>query len=150
MVEELATVVDSDATGVWLSTTPVGSCNACNVSDDCGTGIVAKTLTPRQHRFFVSTTLALLPGEQVRIAVSEQHLLQAAFMVYMLPLLLVLCCAVLASSVFLFAEIGVIVAAAAGGFTGFMLARRYSQWQQRQSEQIHIVEVMPQLGVVSR
>ena len=90
MVEEIATVVAVEAGGVWLSTTPVASCNACNVSDDCGTGIVAKTMTPRQQRFFITTPLSLLPGEQVKIGLQESSLLVAALMVYLLPLLLLL------------------------------------------------------------
>ena len=90
MVEQIATVLRADANGFWLTTTPVSSCNSCQVSTDCGTGIVTKSLTPRQHSFFVSTTLQLLPGEQVKIGMAEQRLLQAAAMVYLLPLVLML------------------------------------------------------------
>ena len=82
MVEEIATVVRSDSAGLWLTTTPVASCNACQVSDDCGTGIVAKTLTARSQQFFVPTRLNLLPGEQVKVGLSEQQLIVAALMVY--------------------------------------------------------------------
>ncbi|OYW96740.1 MAG: sigma E positive regulator RseC/MucC, partial [Alishewanella sp. 32-51-5] len=78
MVEEIATVVATESDGVWLTTTPAGSCNSCHASGDCGTGIVAKTLTPRQRRFFVKSALPLLPGEQVRIGVAEQGLVTAA------------------------------------------------------------------------
>ena len=57
MVEEIATVVSVEQKGVWLMTTPVASCNACQVSEDCGTGIVAKTLTPKTLHFFVASEL---------------------------------------------------------------------------------------------
>lgn len=145
MVEEIATVVAVEAGGVWLSTTPVASCNACNVSDDCGTGIVAKTMTPRQQRFFITTPLALLPGEQVKIGLQENSLLMAALMVYLLPLLLLLGGAVTAGLAGL-AEGWVILAALTGAIAGFMLARRYGRLQQS-TEQISIVEVLPQLAV---
>lgn len=147
MVEQLASVVATESNGVWLTTTPVSSCNACNVSDDCGTGIVAKTLTPRQHRFFVSTDLSLLPGEQVKIAVSEQNLLQAAFIVYLLPLVLMLLAALFASHSLMLAEGWVMLAALLGASVGFLIARRYSLWQQSQTEQIHIMQVLPQLAI---
>ena len=87
MVEEIATVVAAESGGVWLTTTPAGTCNACQVSNDCGTGIVTKALTPRRQRFFVSTELSLLAGEQVRIGVAEQSLLKAAALVYLMPLM---------------------------------------------------------------
>lgn len=147
MIEQLASVVATEKSGVWLTTTPVSSCNSCHVSDDCGTGIVAKTLTPRQHRFFVSTELSLLPGEQVKIAVSEQNLLQAALMVYFLPLVLMLLAGLFASHYLVLAEGWVMLAALLGASGGFVLARRYSLWQQSQTEQIHIMQVLPQLAI---
>ncbi|MDX1391581.1 MAG: SoxR reducing system RseC family protein, partial [Rheinheimera sp.] len=81
MVEEIATVVACDDNGFWLTTTPVASCNSCQASADCGTGIVAKTLTPRTLHFFVPSTLKLLPGEQVKIGLAEPALINAALMV---------------------------------------------------------------------
>lgn len=146
MVEEIATVVASEADGVWLTTTPQGTCNSCQVSDDCGTGLVTKALTPRQQRFFLPTTLALLPGEQVRIGVAEQPLLMAAFMVYLLPLLLLVLCAALASYAGL-TEGLVILWSCAGTAVGFFIARRYSQ-QQSPAQHIRILEVLPALAVV--
>lgn len=147
MVEEIATVVSCDSDGVWLTTTPVASCNACHVSDDCGTGIVAKTLTPRQQYFFVASKLPLLPGEQVRIGLSEQSLVIAALMVYLLPLLLMMLAAV-AGSLAQLSEPWLIVLALAGAVSGFLLARRYGQRQETLS-QIQIIEVLPSLGVHS-
>lgn len=147
MVEQLASVVATETNGVWLTTTPVTSCNACNVSDECGTGIVAKTLTPRQHRFFVTTELRLLPGEQVKIAVSEQNLVQAALMVYFLPLVLMLIASLVASYSLQLAEGWVMLAALFGASLGFLFARRFGQWQQQKSEQIHILQILPQLAL---
>lgn len=145
MVEEIATVAACEDNGVWLTTTPVASCNACNVSDECGTGIVAKTMTSRQQRFFVPTALSLLPGEQVKIGMDEQNLIMAALMVYLLPLVLLLVLSLLGNAVGL-AEGWVMLLALAGTASGFMLARRYGQRQEKQS-QIVILEVLPSIGV---
>jgi sigma-E factor negative regulatory protein RseC len=144
MVEEIATVISCDNNGVWLSTTPVASCNACQVSDDCGTGIVAKTLTPKTQHFFVPSALKLLPGEQVKIGLPERNLLMAALMVYLLPLLLMLLATVLGSVAGL-AEHWLMLLALVGAGSGFMLARRYGQSEQQ--AHIHIIEVLPSLGV---
>ena len=53
MLEEIATVMKSQSDGVWLKTQSVSSCNACQANNDCGTGVVAKALTPRENLFFV-------------------------------------------------------------------------------------------------
>ncbi|MBU2113965.1 MAG: SoxR reducing system RseC family protein [Gammaproteobacteria bacterium] len=145
MVEEIATVVATAPGGVWLTTTPVGTCNACQVSSDCGTGIVTKALTPRQSRFFLATDLPLLAGEQVRIGVAEQHLVTAALMVYLLPLLL-LVGAALSASVAGLAEIWLILLSAVAAGLGFVIARRYDQ-RQHSAQPIHILAVLPALKV---
>lgn len=145
MVEQIATVLRADANGFWLTTTPVSSCNSCQVNTDCGTGIVAKSLTPRQHSFFVSTTLQLLPGEQVKIGMAEQRLLQAAAMVYLLPLVLMLLLALTGAAMGL-AEGWLMLLALLGASAGFMLARYYSVQQEKQP-QIVILDVLPSVGI---
>ena len=145
MVEEIATVVSVDNHGVWLTTTPVGSCNACQVSEDCGTGIVAKTMTPKQSHFFVPSELKLLAGEQVKIGVSEQSLIAAALMVYLLPLLLMLLLLLPANALGLNEGLQML-AAAAGALAGFAVARLYGRNQEKRTN-IHILEVLPSLGV---
>lgn len=145
MVEEIATVVACDDGGLWLSTTPVSSCNACQVSDDCGTGIVAKTLTPRQQQFFVASELKLLPGEQVKIGLAEPELVKAALMVYLLPIVLLLGFALLAATVTA-SEGLLLLAGLVGAAVGFGLARYYDQ-KQANHQKIQILAVLPTLGV---
>ncbi|WP_333608175.1 SoxR reducing system RseC family protein [Arsukibacterium sp.] len=147
MVEQIATVLATDTDGVWLTTSPVSSCNACQVSTDCGTGIVTKTFTPRTQRFFVATTLPLLPGEQVTIGMAEQGLVLAAARVYLLPLLLMLVSVLLLHWWLAPAEAVLLLAAAASLGAGFMLARWYDQRQATLSQQLTIVAVLPQLGL---
>lgn len=145
-VDEIATVVATEQHGVWLTTTPAGSCNSCQVSGDCGTGIVAKTFTPRQQRFFVSTELKLLPGEQVRIGIAQQGLLLAALLVYLLPLALMLLSVTVLNIFWQVAEIWSLLLAVMAMAVGFYLARRYDQ-RPGQSEQVQILEVLPQLAL---
>lgn len=147
MVEELATVVAAETAGVWLVTTPAGSCNSCNVSADCGTGIVAKTFTPRQNRFFVKTSLNLLPGEQVQIGITEHGLVLAALMVYLLPLLLMLMVLLLVQTLWQPAELWLVFSAMLAAAGGFYLARLYNDKVQQQQEQVQILRVLPQLKV---
>ncbi|MDX3773979.1 SoxR reducing system RseC family protein [Chromatiaceae bacterium AAb-1] len=147
MADEIATVVSSEHNGVWLSTTPVSSCHACHASENCGAGVVAKTFTPKKTRFFVVTDKTLLPGERVRIAITEQSLIKAAFMVYLMPLLLMFACILLARHWWQPAEGWLILLAVVSAAGGFLLARKYNHWLARQPEQITITEVLPQLGL---
>lgn len=145
MVEQIATVLRVEQDGVWLSSTPVASCNACQVSSDCGTGIVAKTLTARSQQFFVPTRLNLLPGEQVKVGLSEQQLIVAALMVYLLPLVLLLTLALAGAAAGL-SEGYLMLLGLLGAASGFMLARRYGK-QQEQHSQVVILQVLPSVGV---
>lgn len=146
MIEQIATVLAVESDGVWLETTPVTTCNACHVSNDCGTGIVAKTMTPRQNRFFIITELPLLPGEQVRVATAGEQLVTAALLVYLLPLLLMILCALLIHLGWQAAEGWVMLAAASGAGAGLLLARYYgtklATWQP-----LSILAVLPEIKV---
>lgn len=146
MVEEIATVVATEQDGLWLTTTPAGSCNSCQVSGDCGTGIVAKTFTPRQRRFFVKSALKLLPGEQVRIGTAEKSLVTAALLVYLMPLLLMIVSISLLHSLWSLPEPWLLLAAVVALYTGFRLARWLEQGLP-QTETVQILQVLPQLMV---
>ncbi|KKO48557.1 sigma E positive regulator RseC/MucC [Arsukibacterium sp. MJ3] len=146
MIEQIATVLAVDEGGVWLGTTPVTTCNACQVSSDCGTGIVAKTLTPRQNRFFVSTHLTLLPGEQVKIATTEQQVVIAALLVYLLPLVLMLLLALVADLAWQVSEGWTMLAALFGACAGLLIARYYGN-NVATAQQLNIVAVLPALKV---
>jgi sigma-E factor negative regulatory protein RseC len=146
MIEQIATVLAVDEGGVWLGTTPVTTCNSCQVSSDCGTGIVAKTLTPRQNRFFVTTHLTLLPGEQVKIATTEQQIVIAALLVYLLPLVLMLLLALVADLAWQVSEGWTMLAALLGACAGLLIARYYGNNVATQ-QQLNIVAVLPALKV---
>lgn len=146
MIEQIATVLAVEPDGVWLGTTPVTTCNSCHASADCGTGIVAKTMTPRQNRFFINTELPLLPGEQVRVATAGQQLVTAALLVYLLPLLLMIMAALLVHLGWQAAEGWVMLAAAAGAGCGLLVARYYGVKMALQ-QQLSILAVLPDITV---
>lgn len=145
MLEEIATVMKSQSDGVWLKTQSVGSCNACQANNDCGTGVVAKALTPRDNLFFVKSQLPLLEGQKVKIAVSEQHLLSAAALMYLLPLFCLIAVSALLSRLQL-AESTIVLGSLAALVAGFGVARLFSG-PSTQQEQIEILAVLPELAV---
>ncbi|KKL02612.1 sigma E positive regulator RseC/MucC [Rheinheimera mesophila] len=145
MLEEIATVMKSQADGVWLKTQSVSSCNACQANNDCGTGVVAKALTPRENLFFVKSQLQLLEGQKVKIAVSEQQLLSAAALLYLLPL-----CCLIAVAAFLsrlqLAETTVVLGSLAALLAGFVIARLFTGSATEQ-QHVEIIAVLPELAV---
>jgi sigma-E factor negative regulatory protein RseC len=145
MLEEIATVMKTEADGVWLKTQSVSSCNACQSNNDCGTGVVAKALTPRDNLFFVRSPLQLLAGQKVKIAVSEQHLVSAAALLYLLPLFCLIAVAALLSQLQL-AEGTVILGSLAALACGFVFARSFNG-SSKQQEQIEILQILPDLAV---
>ena len=145
MLEEIATVMKSQSDGVWLKTQSVSSCNACQSNNDCGTGVVAKALTPRENLFFVKSPLQLLEGQKVKIAVSEQHLLSAAALLYLLPLFCLIAVAALLSRLQL-AESAIVLGSLTALIVGFGIARFFSGPAAKQ-EQIEILAVLPELAV---
>lgn len=145
MLEEIATVMKSQSDGVWLKTQSVSSCNACQANNDCGTGVVAKALTPRENLFFVKSPLQLLEGQKVKIAVSEHHLLSAAALLYLLPLFCLIAVAALLSRLQL-AESAIVLGSLTALVAGFGIARFFSGPAAAQ-EQIEILAVLPELAV---
>ncbi|MCT6698985.1 SoxR reducing system RseC family protein [Rheinheimera sp. 4Y26] len=151
MVEEIATVVQTDAQGVWLETRVQSSCQACSANDSCTSGVVAKHLTNRQYRFFLPYPpelqhKELLPGQQVRIGLHEGVLLKSALVVYLLPLLLFI------AAVFLmfWAEAGEgwqLCAGIVAALPGYYLARRFGVQQGGAEQQVELLAVLPTLAV---
>ena len=86
MIEEIATVMKTDADGVWLQTKVTSSCQSCSANDSCTSGVVAKAMTRRDYQFFLPNHTDLLPGQQVRIGIADGVLMKSALLVYLLPL----------------------------------------------------------------
>lgn len=151
MVEEIATVVQTEAQGVWLETRVQSSCQACSANDSCTSGVVAKHLTNRRYRFFLPypPELAhkeLLPGQQVRIGLHEGVLLKSALVVYLLPLLLFIAAVLL----MFWAEAGEgwqLFAGIVAAMPGYYLARRFGLRQGGAEQQVELLAVLPTLAV---
>lgn len=141
MIEEIATVsavYDGQVEVVCFSKS---ACGQCQQNSNCGTGIVSKALPGRDHRFVITTDLALTVNQQVRIGIPDHSLLRSVFLVYLFPLLLVLAGALLASIGLGMGDGGTILGAAIGGTLGFVLASRYSG--QLATEPVIIAVLLP-------
>ncbi|MBU1435947.1 MAG: SoxR reducing system RseC family protein [Gammaproteobacteria bacterium] len=149
MVEEIATVVQVEAAGVWLQTKVVSSCQACSANDSCTSGVVAKAMTRRDYRFFLPQTTSeseLLVGQQVRIGIHEDVLVKSALLVYLLPLLSFISALALAFSAG-WSEGGQLLLAIGGGVGGMLLSRKLSLNLGSVQQQVQLLAVLPNLTV---
>lgn len=141
MMEEIATVVVVREGGVEVACFSKSACGQCRQSSQCGTGIVAKALPGREHRFFVPTTLTLQAGQQVRIGIPEPSVIGGALLVYLLPLLSLLASAL--AGHFLQGEAGSILGALLGGTGGFLLAARLARRASKQHGPVLLGPLIP-------
>lgn len=146
MIEEIATVIRTDDSGVWLQTKVSSSCQSCSASDSCTSGVVAKAMTRRDYQFFLPNHHDLLPGQQVRIGISDGVLLKSALLVYLLPLLGFIGGAGMGVLLQLTEGWQLLLALAAGA-VGMLLARFAGQHIGGAAEQVEILAVLPQLQV---
>jgi len=88
MIEQSAKVVRSDDKMVWLEAERQSTCSGCQVRQGCGTGMLAKHVGKRFSSISVLKTGDVKIGQQVQLAIPEETLLQGAFLMYILPLVL--------------------------------------------------------------
>ncbi len=146
MIEEIATVIKTDSSGVWLQTKVSSSCQSCTASDSCTSGVVAKAMTRRDYQFFLPNHSDLLPGQQVRIGISDGVLLKSALLVYLLPLVGFMTgagCGVL----WQLSEGWQLLLAVLMGAVAMLLARVAGRRIGGAAEQVEILAVLPQLQV---
>ncbi|PSJ42646.1 hypothetical protein C7H85_16835 [Zobellella endophytica] len=127
MIEEVATVMAVTPEGVEVACFSKSACGQCRQNSQCGTGLVAKALPGRSHRFFIATELSLRVGAQVRIGIPEQSLIRSAALIYLLPLLCLLLAALLASTLPGAGDGSTVLGALLGAGLGFGLAARLAR-----------------------
>ncbi len=129
MIEAVARVEACEAGLLTLSWTSQSACGHCDQNEDCGTGIVAKALAPKQNRLTLPSSRDYPVGTRVRIGIGEQDLLTISAVVYLLPLLVGILMALVVKGVW-DTEWLTVTAALCGGGAGFLLAR---YWAARQT-----------------
>ena len=126
MIEEPGIVVAVGADGVWVATQRKTTCGSCAAKAACGQGLLnSLSADKKPHTVKVRSDLQLREGDQVTLGISEDSLVRGAFLVYMLPLLLMFAAA-LAVNTFNVAEPWVIFAAVLGFLGGAVWVRFYS------------------------
>lgn len=122
MIEQKATVIRSDKSTIWLQAERQSTCDKCQVKKGCGTGLLSEHVGRRFSTIAVPKKYTVQPGQQMRVSIPEEALLQGAFMLYLLPLLFMFASAGL--SRFMFAnELLEIIGGLIGLILGFYWVR---------------------------
>ncbi|WP_290647708.1 SoxR reducing system RseC family protein [Aquisalimonas sp.] len=121
MIETQAEVIDCRNGWARLRVQRQTACGRCHLQSGCGVGVLARVLPGAAWEVALASATPLAPGQRVRIGVSEQGLVSAAALVYLLPLVMLLGGAALASP---WGDAATIPAALVGLVAGLAVARR--------------------------
>lgn len=88
MQEEIATVVDCQDGIVEVTTKIKNTCDGCEQSSHCGTGLLARFLAPKPENLRLKSTMTLHVGQKIKIGLPDALLLKLAFAIYFVPILI--------------------------------------------------------------
>lgn len=126
MIESFATVVAVNAHRVTVHYERREACGHCDQASSCSLSAGGNSADAKSQLIEIDTDVPVCVGQQVRIGIPEKKLLNTVFLVYGLPLLLVLIGA--CSGQFLapdshFADLYAVCGAVLGGCFGFLGVR---------------------------
>jgi sigma-E factor negative regulatory protein RseC len=87
MIRQKATVIATDESTVWVDTERQSTCGQCQVKQGCGTGLLENHVGKRFSRIAIKKQQDVVVGQQVQLGIPEEPLLYGAFMMYIIPLL---------------------------------------------------------------
>ncbi|TLU59909.1 transcriptional regulator [Thalassotalea litorea] len=135
MIEETARVTRVEGNQVDVESVVKSGCSSCQQVDTCGSGQIAKGLGVRYMKLTLTTSLELKPGDEVVIALPQNHLLSAAMQVYLLPLIGLIIAAAIGQFLLVqqwqLHELSALSVGVFGGIGGFYLARYIQRQPQR-------------------
>ncbi len=85
MIEEIAVVAKIENHQVWVKSEQNTTCGGCVQQGSCSTSLLEKVIKKRM--FAVDCQLPLAIGDQVVVAIDENMLIRASFLLYLVPLL---------------------------------------------------------------
>lgn len=139
MIEEQAIVMSIDGQYVWVNTQRQSSCGHCSVKNGCGTQVLSRVLGNKVAHVRCLNTIennhdyTLKAGDRVIIGLEESALLGGSFLIYFLPLIIMI---VLAAIAVYIAQLwwpeGTDLFAVIASFSGLFLGLSFSrQWTQK-------------------
>jgi len=125
MIEIQARVVAVEPGYAWVESERRSGCSHCTSSDSCGVSSLGEFFAIRKQRTRLPDPLGVRTGEEVVLGLSEQRLVAAAAVVYMLPLCAMIGAALLGASLG-YGQSAVALASLAGLIGGLWLVKSRS------------------------
>lgn len=141
MIEEMGVITAINNGQIQVETQIKSTCSGCQINSHCGTGMVARALSPKTQQLILDCQQQVQVGQQVKLGIPEQTLLGASALVYLMPVL-VLLITVMVTQLW-FSEGWVILSALMASSLSFMAVRLFLQRQPEQY-QPQLIAVIPQ------
>ena len=151
MVKEQGRVVAVERDGVWIETLRQSACSTCAGKSGCGQHLFERhrpaSRDPSLSYIKVASSRELHEGDRVIVGMAESSLLKASFLIYLVPLLLMM------AGIWLLSLAGaadwlLFLAAAPLLFGGFVVAHVISK-RSTDMCRIEVVSVLPPESVFS-
>lgn len=127
MLKEKATVIAVESDGLWVETLRQSACSQCAAQKGCGQRVLANSITKNMSHIKVyfneDQSRNWVLGDQVEIGISEDSLVTATLVVYMVPLILMVLGAYLGSMLGASDAFSV-----SGAILGLLLGALWSRW----------------------
>lgn len=116
-IREMGEVVGLVSGGVIVETSRVSGCASCSSQKGCGISALQHVFGRHRHQVTAYSDLRLRIGDLVQLTLPASALVEAALLMYLLPLVALIVGAVIGQTVF-----GTNVLAMLGGIAGFALS----------------------------
>ena len=125
MMQEQAVVVAINGQQVSVETERQSSCGQCSARNGCGSALLGKFFNRNKQHLIVETDLSLVVGDKILLGLDENALLRGSFIVYAIPLLMMLLFPMIVGQ-FFSSEIVSIISAAVGFAAGIIYVKYFS------------------------
>ncbi|GAB3037836.1 SoxR reducing system RseC family protein [Bowmanella dokdonensis] len=150
MIEELGTIKAVDQDHIWVETLIKTTCGGCVANQQCGTGAVARSLSPKSQLLIFRCEGPARVGQQVKLGIPEEALLGASALVYLVPLVVLILSALLGQlwlpGLGFTHELWTVLLAFVATALTFLHIRRHLRSDSQMQYQPKLLEILPGQG----
>lgn len=130
MIEEQALVLSVEDETIKVRVDRQNACASCQLKSGCGQRALTELSNNKCIEFAVINTLLAKPGDRVLVAIPDEGLLKASFVVYFLPLISMLMFAIACKTILGLNDAFIALFGLLGLVTGFVFAKYFDRTRQ--------------------
>jgi len=115
------TVINGEKTAI-VECISKSACKSCSSNDNCGVGVVAKTLSDKSHHLSIPYKEGMEINNSIELLIENKDIVKSSLIVYIIPLFLFVLTCVL-SNLFIVNEPLVILASLVSLIAGSLIAK---------------------------